>query len=48
MEESRFSTVALPFYAVVNSDETVLATLAGLVRSASEFLAFLHSGSAGS
>lgn len=48
MEEAQFSTVALPFYAVVNSDETVLATQAGLVRSTAAFLTFLRSASAGS
>ena len=48
IEESRFSTVALPFYAVLDSDERVLATRAGLVRSSSEFLSFLHYHPAGS
>jgi thiol:disulfide interchange protein len=48
IEESRFSTVALPFYAVLDSDERVLATRAGLVRSSSEFLSFLHYRPAGS
>jgi hypothetical protein len=48
IEESRFSTVALPFSAVLDSDERVLATRAGLVRSSSEFLSFLHYYAAGS
>ncbi|MGA3241320.1 MAG: thioredoxin family protein [Bryobacteraceae bacterium] len=48
IEESRFSTVALPFYAVLDSDDRVLATRAGLVRSSSEFLSFLHHRPAGS
>jgi thiol:disulfide interchange protein len=48
IEESRFFTVALPSYAVLDSDERVLATRAGVVRSSSEFLSFLHHRVAGS
>jgi thiol:disulfide interchange protein DsbD len=38
----RFSTVAIPFYAIVDSDEKVLASFAGLTRDPAEFLAFLR------
>ncbi len=31
-QQSRFSTVALPFYAIVGADEKVVATFAGLTR----------------
>jgi thiol:disulfide interchange protein DsbD len=40
-QQSRFSTVALPFYAIVGADEKVVATFAGLTRDSGEFLAFL-------
>ena len=47
MEETRFSTVAIPYYAIVDPDEKVVATFPGLTRDAGEFLRFLHSGGAG-
>jgi thiol:disulfide interchange protein len=40
-QQSRFSTVALPFYAIVGADEKAVATFAGLTRDPAEFLAFL-------
>ncbi len=40
----RFSTVAIPFYAIVDSDEKVIASFAGLTRDPAEFLAFLRTG----
>ena len=40
-QQSRFSTVALPFYAIVGADEKVVATFAGVTRDSAEFLAFL-------
>jgi thiol:disulfide interchange protein DsbD len=43
-EEKRFSTVAIPFYAILDADEKVIATFAGRTRDAREFLAFLQSG----
>ncbi len=42
-QESRFSTIAIPFYAIVDPDEKVLATFPGLTRDAGEFLSFLRS-----
>jgi thiol:disulfide interchange protein DsbD len=40
-QQNRFSTVALPFYAIVGADEKVVETFAGLTRDSAEFLAFL-------
>ncbi len=41
----RFATAAIPFYAVVDADERVLAAFAGLTRKPSEFREFLRRGS---
>lgn len=41
LEEKRFGTVAIPFYAIVDPDERVIATFPGLTRNASEFVSFL-------
>jgi thiol:disulfide interchange protein DsbD len=43
LQESKFSTVAIPFYAVFDADGKALATFAGLTRDPAEFLAFLRS-----
>jgi thiol:disulfide interchange protein DsbD len=43
LQESKFSTVAIPYYAVFDADGKVLATFAGLTRDPAEFLAFLRS-----
>ena len=44
MQEERFKTVALPFYAIIGPDDTVRATFPGLTRDAREFVSFLKSG----
>jgi thiol:disulfide interchange protein DsbD len=44
MEESKFGTVAIPFYAIMDGDEKVIATFPGLTKKADEFIAFLKSG----
>jgi thiol:disulfide interchange protein DsbD len=46
-ENSRFSTVAIPYYAILDSDEKVIATFPGLTRDPQEFLRFLELGEAG-
>jgi thiol:disulfide interchange protein len=46
LEEKRFGTVAIPFYAIVDPDEKVIATFPGLTRNTQEFSSFLKSGSA--
>jgi thiol:disulfide interchange protein DsbD len=44
LQESRFATVAIPYYAVLDADEKVVAAFPGLTRNTQEFLAFLRSG----
>jgi len=41
MEESRFQTIALPYYAIVSPDDKPLATFPGFTRDAEAFKAFL-------
>jgi thiol:disulfide interchange protein DsbD len=41
LEEKRFATVAIPFYAIVDPDERTIATFPGLTRNAAEFSGFL-------
>lgn len=43
-QEQLFQTVAIPYYAVFDADEKVIATFPGLTRNAAEFLAFLRQG----
>jgi thiol:disulfide interchange protein DsbD len=42
MEQETFGTVALPFYAVMDTDGKPLATFPGLTRSTAEFVDFLQ------
>jgi hypothetical protein len=42
MQNREFGTVALPLYALLQSDETQIATSPGLTRDPNPFLAFLH------
>ena len=44
MQQARYGTVALPFYAIVAPDGRTLASFPGLTRDPDEFLAFLHRG----
>jgi thiol:disulfide interchange protein DsbD len=44
LEESKFSTVAIPFYAILDPDEHVIATFPGLTKNAQEFAGFLKAG----
>ena len=41
MEQSKFGTVALPYYAIVNGNGDAVASFPGLTRNEEEFLAFL-------
>jgi thiol:disulfide interchange protein DsbD len=41
MQEEKFSTVALPFYAVVKADGEKIKTFPGLTRDETEFISFL-------
>ena len=45
-QQDTFQTVALPFYAVLDSDGKPVATFPGLTRDASEFIEFLVSAQA--
>ena len=44
LQLDRFGTVAIPYYAVVRPDETVVAEFAGSTPDATAFLAFLTAG----
>jgi thiol-disulfide isomerase/thioredoxin len=44
LELSKFHTVAIPFYAILDADEKVVATFAGSTSDAKEYLAFLAGG----
>jgi thiol:disulfide interchange protein len=41
--DEKFSTSAIPYYAILDADERVIASFPGLTRDAKEFLAFLKS-----
>ena len=42
----KFSTIAIPFYAIVDASGKEIGRFAGLTRDSAEFLAFLRSGAA--
>lgn len=44
MQEERYGTASLPFYAIITPDEETIATFDGLTRNADEFVAFLNAG----
>ena len=44
LEEKKFETVAIPYYAILAPDEHVIASFPGLTRNASEFVNFLKTG----
>ena len=44
LQNSKFSTVAIPFYAILNGDEQVVASFPRLTKDVNEFVAFLKSG----
>jgi thiol:disulfide interchange protein DsbD len=44
LENAKFSTVAIPYYAILDPDEKVVATFPGLTRDTAEFLRFLQTG----
>ncbi|MFZ5926580.1 MAG: protein-disulfide reductase DsbD family protein [Acidobacteriota bacterium] len=45
-QEQLFQTVAIPFYAVFDADEKVIASFPGLTRNTAEFVEFLRRGAA--
>jgi thiol:disulfide interchange protein len=42
MQQERFKTVVMPFYAVLEGDGTAVATFSGLTRNPAEFVRFLQ------
>ncbi len=42
MEDQKFKTVAIPFYAILDPDQNVIATFPQLTRNPKEFLSFLE------
>ncbi len=47
LQNKKFATVAIPYYAILDPDQRVVATFPGLTRDAAEFLRFLHTKQAG-
>ncbi|MEX2262726.1 MAG: cytochrome c biogenesis protein CcdA [Bryobacteraceae bacterium] len=41
LQEKRFATIAIPYYAILDAEERIVASFPGLTRKAPEFLAFL-------
>jgi thiol:disulfide interchange protein len=41
-EDKKFNTASIPFYAIVDADQNVIATFPQLTRNTKEFLAFLE------
>jgi thiol:disulfide interchange protein DsbD len=41
LQESKFSTIAIPFYAIVDPNEKIVATWGGIQRDPVQYLAFL-------
>lgn len=44
LEQEKFGTVALPYYALVDADGNAVASFPGLTRNVEEFVAFLKKG----
>jgi len=42
LQNTKFSTIAIPYYAILDPDEKVVGSFPGLTRDAQEFLKFLH------
>jgi thiol:disulfide interchange protein DsbD len=47
LQESRFATVAIPYYLILGGDDQVVAAFPGLTKNAEEWIAFLKKGLAG-
>ena len=41
LQEKKFATVAIPYYAIIDGNENVVASFPGLTRKPEEFRAFL-------
>jgi thiol:disulfide interchange protein DsbD len=44
VQDSKFKTVAIPYYAILDPDEKVIASFPGSTRDPQEYLAFLKKG----
>ena len=44
LQETKFDTVAIPHYAIVDPDEKIIASFAGLTKDTATFLKFLETG----
>jgi len=44
LEQERYQTIALPFYAIVAPDDSTIATFPGLTRNPQKFIEFLKKG----
>jgi len=44
MQQEKFGTVALPYYALLRADGSAVSVFPGLTRNANEFVAFLQKG----
>jgi hypothetical protein len=42
LQETRFQTVAIPHYAILDGQENILANFVGLTKDTAKFVAFLH------
>jgi thiol:disulfide interchange protein len=47
LEQSKFQTIAIPYYAILDADGNVIATYPSLTRDAGVYLAFLQKGGPG-
>ena len=47
LQETKLASVSLPYYAILDADQNVLARFEGLTRDPKEFLGFLKSPSRG-
>jgi thiol:disulfide interchange protein DsbD len=47
LEQSKFQTIAIPYYAILDADGNPVATSAGITRDAGAYLAFLQKSGAG-
>ena len=43
LEDQKFGTVSIPFYAIMDADQNIVATFPQLTRNPQEFLTFLQS-----
>ena len=47
LEQSKFQTIAIPYYAILDADGNAIATYAGVTRDTGAYLAFLQKGGPG-